>query len=104
MPHRRIKKEKTMKNRTMPEVLSIPRLVRNLGRAVQRDPGRARRIVGTAIEDVSIQLRVRHELRTAGFRPSRVLRGSDHPDPHPPAPPKAAPAPAPASEREAVAA
>ena len=92
------------RQRTMPEVLTIPRLVRNLGRAVRRNPARAGTIVATATEDLVTQLRVRHELRTAGFRAARVLAGSDHPDPHPPAPPKAAASPKPVREREAVAA
>ncbi|HYF24664.1 MAG TPA: FAD-dependent monooxygenase [Baekduia sp.] len=83
------------RTRTMPEVLPVTRLVRAFGRALRHRDGPATAVVRDAVEDLGVQLRVRAELRRDAFRSSRLLPGSDHPEPHPPEPPRARPAAAP---------
>lgn len=87
--------------RTMPEVLTVPRLVTGLGDALRRGSGTSpAALVKDAVSDLIVQLRVRGELRGSHFRSSRAVPGSEHAQAKPPSPPAARKAPA--AEREAV--
>jgi len=73
--------------RSMPQVLSLPRLAFGLASAVVRKesdiPSLA--IVRQATRDLRVQLRIRYELRVGRFRSHIPVEGSEHPNPQPPA-------------------
>lgn len=72
--------------RTMPQVLTVQRLVHGLGDALRRGTGgrSAAETTASALQDLSTHLRVRRELRGKLFRSRTPVSGSDHPDPLPP--------------------
>lgn len=72
--------------RTLPQVLSLPRLMAGLGDALRRGTGGRSPADTTrnALEDLSTHLRVRRELHGKRFRSRTPVTGSDHPDPEPP--------------------
>jgi 2-polyprenyl-6-methoxyphenol hydroxylase-like FAD-dependent oxidoreductase len=83
--------------RTMPQVITLPRMAAGLAAAVRRGTGGqpAGTLVREAFDELRVHLRVRRELRGKYFRSSRPIAGSDRPDPKPPAyRPASSPAPA----------
>ncbi len=82
------------RGRTVTQVLSLRRLVTGLGDALLRRTGAS--LAGTtseALADLKVHLGVRQELLGRRFRSSRIVPGSDHPDPQPPALPRSPSAP-----------
>lgn len=72
--------------RTMPQVLSLVRLMAGLGDALRlgtsdRSPSDT---ATDALGELSTHLQVRRELRGKRFRSRVLVSGSDHPDPQPP--------------------
>ncbi len=94
------------RTRTMPQVLTVGRLVGGLVGALPRTDRARMEVVHEAVEDLRVHLRVRAEMRGRRFRSSRLVPGSERPDPRPPAVPgaRSTAAPAAAARREAVAA
>jgi flavin-dependent dehydrogenase len=81
------------RGRTLPQVLSLARLGGGLLDAVRRGTGSsASATAREALADLKVHLGVRQELRGRRFRSSRVVPGSEHPDPKPPAPSRVRPA------------
>lgn len=81
------------RGRTTTQVLTIPRLVTGLADALLRGTGGTGgadrvRTVRSAVADLKVHLGVRQDLLGRRFRSSRLVPGSDHPDPRPPALPK----------------
>ncbi|WP_169736880.1 NAD(P)/FAD-dependent oxidoreductase [Pseudonocardia spinosispora] len=76
------------RGRTLPQVLTIPRLIGGLSDALRRGTGGepVGATVRGAIADLKVHLGVRQELLGRRFRYSGVVVGSEHPDPKPPAP------------------
>jgi flavin-dependent dehydrogenase len=74
--------------RTMPQVLTIPRLATGLADALRRGTGGSRgTVLREAVSELVVQLRVRAELHGRHFRSSRPVPGSEHPHARPPEPP-----------------
>jgi hypothetical protein len=78
------------RGRTTTQVLTIPRLVTGLADALVRGTGGSDRVgtVRSAVADLRVHIGVRQDLLGRRFRSSRLVPGSDHPDPRPPALPK----------------
>jgi len=76
------------RGRTLPQVLTVARLVTGLADAVRRGTGDQPlpTKVREAVADLRIHLNVRQDLLGRRFRSTRVVPGSEHPDPRPPAP------------------
>jgi hypothetical protein len=78
------------RGRTTTQVLTIPRLVTGLADALVRGTGDSSPVdtVRSAVADLRVHIGVRQDLLGRRFRSSRLVPGSDHPDPRPPALPK----------------
>ena len=76
------------RGRTLPQVLTVARLVTGLADAVRRGTGGqpVPTTVREAVADLRTHLNVRQDLLGRRFRSTRVVPGSEHPDPRPPAP------------------
>jgi flavin-dependent dehydrogenase len=75
------------RGRTLPQVLTVARLVTGLADALRRGTGQDS-VAGTtrdALADLRVHLEVRQELLGRRFRSARAVPGSEHPDPQPPA-------------------
>lgn len=75
--------------RTLPQIVTLPRLAGGLAGAVARH-GPGPHLISEAFADLRVHLGVRTEIRGRSFRSTRHLPGSEHPDPRPPALPRAA--------------
>ena len=73
--------------RTLPQVVTLPRMAAGLVGALRRRTGGnpSATIVREALADLKVHLRVRQELHGRRFRSSVPVVGSEHPDPRPPA-------------------
>jgi flavin-dependent dehydrogenase len=73
--------------RTLPQVVTLPRMAAGLVGALRRRTGGnpPATIAREALEDLKVHLRVRQELHGRRFRSSVPVVGSEHPDPRPPA-------------------
>jgi flavin-dependent dehydrogenase len=74
------------RSRTLPQVITVPRMVTGLIETLRRGTGGRSALASTreAIDELRVHLRVRNELRGRYFRSSRPVEGSDHPNPQPP--------------------
>jgi menaquinone-9 beta-reductase len=71
--------------RTLPQVISLPRMVSGLGAALRRaDVKSWAEVSWDAMGELGIHVRVRQELLGKRFRSSRLVPGVEHPDPQPP--------------------
>lgn len=72
--------------RSLPQVLSLPRLVNGLSDALRRGTGGrpAARTVGHALGDLATHVRVRRDVRGKRFRSATPVAGSEHRDARPP--------------------
>jgi flavin-dependent dehydrogenase len=78
------------RERTLPQILSLPALVTGLADALRRGTGTGRGdTVRDAVADLRVHLGIRHDLLGRRFRSTRTVPGSEHPDPNPPALPTA---------------
>ncbi|HEY1973833.1 MAG TPA: FAD-dependent oxidoreductase [Pseudonocardia sp.] len=75
------------RGRTLPQVLTVARLVTGLADALRRGTGGDSVAATTreALADLKVHLGVRQDLLGRRFRSSRVVPGSEHPDPQAPA-------------------
>jgi menaquinone-9 beta-reductase len=99
------------RGRTLPQVVTLARMGAGLAGALRRGTSGAPALPTTraALDELRVHLGVRQELLGRRFRSSRVVPGSEHPDPRPPAPSRViarvdAPAPASGTESGAPAA
>ncbi|GAA5152312.1 hypothetical protein GCM10023321_20780 [Pseudonocardia eucalypti] len=71
--------------RTLPEIISLPRIALGLADALRHDAGRdPAGLTRDALAELKIHLEVRRERRARRFRSTRLVPGSDHPNPEPP--------------------
>lgn len=78
--------------RTPQQIAPLPRLSRALAAALWRGERPRGETLAGALSDLRTELEVRREIRAARFRPTRTVRGSEHPGASWPAPPHAQPA------------
>jgi 2-polyprenyl-6-methoxyphenol hydroxylase-like FAD-dependent oxidoreductase len=73
--------------RTLPQVITLPRMAAGLVAAARRGTGGqpVAALMRHAVEELGVHLRIRRELRGGYFRSSRPIPGSDRPDARPPA-------------------
>jgi flavin-dependent dehydrogenase len=73
--------------RTMPDVVTVPRMLLAAGQAFRRGTGASPRprMLREAVDELKIHLRVRQEIRAGKFRSTRLINGSEWPDAQPPA-------------------
>lgn len=65
--------------RTLQEIAPLPRLTKNALTALARGERPRRETIVTAVDEVRTQLEIRRERYAGGFRPRRLVWGSDHP-------------------------
>jgi flavin-dependent dehydrogenase len=75
--------------RTLAQVLSLRQLATGLAGALRR--GSPAQTLRDGLADLRIHLDIRRDLHAHRFRSTRLVAGSDHPDPRPPAPPRPVP-------------
>jgi flavin-dependent dehydrogenase len=75
------------RGRTLPQVVSLPRMGAGLLSAMRRGTGghSPSALARDAVDELKVHLRVRQELRGRHFRSSRLIEGSERPDATPPA-------------------
>ncbi|HVE27968.1 MAG TPA: FAD-dependent monooxygenase [Sporichthya sp.] len=73
--------------RTMPDVVTVPRMVAAAAQAFRRGTGASPRptMLRDAVQELRVHLRVRQEIRAGRFRSTRLINGSEWPDAQPPA-------------------
>lgn len=73
--------------RTMPDVVTVPRMLFAAAAAFRRGTGASPRptMLREAVAELTVHLRVRQEIRAGKFRSTRLINGSEWPDAQPPA-------------------
>lgn len=77
--------------RTLGQVLTLARMGTGLIDALRRREIAPGDLTRTAVGELIVQLRARRDILSGQFRSTRLVPGSDHPDPHPPVPSRAIP-------------
>ncbi|HZZ51098.1 MAG TPA: NAD(P)/FAD-dependent oxidoreductase [Pseudonocardia sp.] len=77
--------------RTLAQVLTVGRMGTGLIDALRRREISPGQLTRDALGELTVQLRARRDILSARFRSTRLVPGSDHPDPHPPVPSRAIP-------------